>query len=95
MAHRSPQWLRDTIKAQEDHEAIVRDGHRVALSDALDDFNAADTCALTHFPGHENYAVERYLRCIAVLALNDYCARHEVGIPPVPRPDPTVDTRND
>jgi hypothetical protein len=49
---------------------------REVYQDAKDDFTAADRCIRNHFPGHEMYAVERYLRCLCVLAFDQYRERY-------------------
>lgn len=59
---------------------------QLLYDDARDDFDEADKCAVNHFPGHPNYALERYLRCLAVLALADFQARHNVGTFVMPAP---------
>lgn len=57
---------------------VTRD--RQTYGAAMDDYLEADETAMRHERGHELYAVERYLRCLCVLALADFSTRRGVHI---------------
>lgn len=80
---------------QDERDDARHAAHELAFADALDDFNTADRAATNHGPGHEAFTLERYLRCLCVLALNDYSDRYWVGIGQAPHLDDPNESRGD